>query len=258
MADELIRLQTAAGLAHITLARPAAYNAMNYAFVDAFAETCAGLENGAVRAVLITAEGKNFCVGGDLKAFANEPEPGPFLMRIAARLHEGMKALLALDAPLVVAVQGAAAGAGMSLAALGDIVLAGTQAHFTAAYTGVGLTADGGATWSLPRVVGLRVAQEMLLLNRRLSAVEAQSVGLVTRVVDDEALVDEATKVGQQLAAGPTRSYGKIRRLLQASSQTSFEQQLDTEALAIGEAARDDGREGFAAFFERRKPNFRG
>jgi len=172
--SETVKLSIEEGLARIVLARPEAGNAMSFEVIDALSRACEMVGgDSSVRAVLITAEGKNFCVGGDINAFKGAADPGAFIEQLANRLHDGIKALAAIDAPLVVAVRGAAAGAGLSLAVAGDIVLCGEGASFTMAYSGIGLTSDGGATWTLPRLIGLRRTQEMYYLNRRVSAAEA-------------------------------------------------------------------------------------
>jgi 2-(1,2-epoxy-1,2-dihydrophenyl)acetyl-CoA isomerase len=248
------------GLATIRLARPEAGNAMDWALVDAFSAACAAIAvDPSVRAVLIEAEGRNFCVGGDLRVFASETDQAGFLGRLARRLHEGVETLAALPAPVIVAVQGAAAGAGLSLVAGGDLVIAGRSTHYSMAYTAIGLVADGGATWLLPRVIGLRLAQEMAYTNRRLSADEALACGLVTRLVDDEVAADEARTLAAKIASGPTFAYGQVKRLFGATFAADLPTQLEAEATAIGKAmATEDAKGALAAFFGRRAPAFSG
>jgi 2-(1,2-epoxy-1,2-dihydrophenyl)acetyl-CoA isomerase len=257
---QLVQLHIEDGLAQITLARPEAGNAMSWDLIDAFATTSEQVANDpSVRTVLIIGQGKNFCVGGDIKSFISEADTGSFIERLATRLHDGIKHLSKIDAPIVVGVQGAAAGAGLSLAAAADIVIAGESATFTLAYSGIGLTSDGGATWTLPRVIGLRRTQEMALLNRRLAAAEAESWGLVTRVVPDVQVAEEALSVARKLAQGPTRAFGAIKRLLHTSYGAEFSDQLDAEAEAIGMAARtDDANGAVKSFLAREKPSFAG
>jgi 2-(1,2-epoxy-1,2-dihydrophenyl)acetyl-CoA isomerase len=160
-----------------------------------------------------------------------------------------------MNKPLVTLVNGPAAGAGVSLAALGDIVLASRAAHFTLAYTAIGLTPDGGSSWLLPRLVGLRRAQELVLTNRRLSADEAADWGLITRAVDDlEAAGEELIA---QLAKGATTALGGARRLLLSSFGATFETQMETEARSIADHSRTPAaREGISAFIEKRPPAF--
>lgn len=248
------------GVAILTLARAAANNAMSWDLVDAFSTVARTLANDpATRAFLIRAEGKNFCVGGDIRSFSEEADPADFLGRLAGRLHEGLLALASHPAPVVIAAQGAAAGAGLSLVAAGDIVLAGRSSSFSMAYTGIGLTADGGATWTLPRLIGLRRTQELAYLGRRLSADEALDYGLVTRLVDDDVLGAEAEAVAGRIAAGPTGAFGGVKRLLEASGRTTLAQQLNDEAAAIAQAMGSaDAAEGVAAFLTRRPPAFTG
>ena len=142
---------------------------------------------------------------------------------------------------------------------IGDVVLAGASAHFTAAYGMIGLTADGSLSWTLPRLVGLRRAQELLLTNRRVGAEEAAAMGLITRVVPDDALLDEAQEAARKLAAGPTRTLGAQRALLWDSTDAPLEAQLDRELRSmVATADTADHREGVAAFTARRAPAFTG
>jgi len=257
---DLVTGALSGGVATITLNRPEGHNAMSWGLVDAFstvAEHLAG--DPGTRAFLIRAEGKNFCVGGDIRAFVDEADRAAFLKRLAGRLHEGLMFLFNHPAPVVVAAQGASAGAGLSLVAGGDIVLAGRSSSFSMAYTGIGLTADGGATWLLPRVIGLRRTQELAYLGRRLNAEEAAEYGLVSRIVDDEALAAEAEATAAKIAAGPTAAFGGVKRLLAASFGATFGDHLDAEADAIARAmASADAAEGLAAFLGRRAPVFTG
>ena len=256
----LVKVNIENGLARITLARPEAGNAISMALVEDLVVACEEVAGDrGVRAVLIDSEGKNFCVGGDINDFTKGADPGAAIEKLANQMHDGIEKLAGLDAPVVTAVRGAAAGAGLSLAAMGDIVIASESANFTLAYTGIGLTADGGATWTLPRLIGLRRTQEMAFLNRRLSAAEAESWGLVTRVVPDDAIDAEALAMAVRLAEGPTRAFGAIRRLLDRSHTATLREQLDAEARAIGAALRTEDAQGAVkAFLAREKPVFRG
>ncbi|WP_193742841.1 enoyl-CoA hydratase/isomerase family protein [Sphingobium bisphenolivorans] len=257
---ELVKSELEEGIAKITLNRPDAGNAMSWALVDRFSTVVEELTAQAgVRAFLIQAEGKNFCVGGDIRVFATETDPAGFITRLAARLHEGLALLAAHPAPVVIAAQGAAAGAGLSLVASGDIVLAAEGSTFAMAYTGIGLTADGGATWMLPRLIGLRATQEMAYLGRRLNAQEAVALGLATRSVAPEQLDAEAATIARTIANGPTAAFGGVKKLLFAGDLAPFPEHLDAEAHAIGVAmATDDAGEGIKAFLERRKPVYQG
>lgn len=255
-----VTLQFDEGLAHLVLSRPEANNAMDGALIESLAAACERVAAASgVRAVLLTAQGKNFCVGGDIRAFVEHEQPGRFIEQLARRLHEGLQHLAALAAPLIVGVRGAAAGAGLSLAAAGDLVVCGESATFAMAYTGIGLTSDGGASWTLPRLIGLRRTQELAYLNRRLSAVEAAEWGIVTRVVADDAVEDEALSLARQIASGPTRAFGGMKRLLAQSYAAPLEAQLAAEALSIGRTLDSrDAQRATRAFLAREKPVFTG
>lgn len=248
-------------VAIITLNCPQAGNALDVATTKALLDVSIALDcDRSVRAVLLRSEGRLFCVGGDINSFAGAGEKVPDLIsEETAYFHAAVARLARMDKPLVVAVQGFAAGAGFSLAMLADIVIAGEAAQFALSYTGVGLTPDGGASWLLPRLVGLRKAQEMLLLNTRLNAKDALAAGLVTRVVSDADLSAEAIKVVHSLAEGPTRAFARVRELLLASFGETFETQLERESRGIVQsAAGADGQEGIAAFLAKRPPEFSG
>jgi len=258
--SELVLGKIEEGVAVITLNRPEAGNAMNMALGDAMAETVERLANDpATRAWLIRAEGKNFCVGGDINDFVGAENPSEMIGKMARRLHDSVRMLHDHRAPVVMAVQGAAAGAGFSMVAGADIAIAARSASFLWAYAAIGLTCDGGSTWMLPRVVGMRRAQELAYTGRRLTAVEAADIGLITRVVDDEALDAEAMATARAIAQGPTASFGAVKQLFAASMRNDFETHLAAEAEAIEAAlARSDGLHAVAAFLERRKPVFTG
>lgn len=247
------------GIATITLNRPEQGNAIDMDIAQELVQAAADCaSDDAVRCVLLTGAGRMFCVGGDVGAFADAGDnAGPFLRELADILHEAVLTLATMNKPLVTAINGPAAGAGMSLAILGDIVIASDAAHFTAAYTGIGLTPDGGMSWLLPRLVGVRVAQTMILTNRRVSAEEAVETGLVTRVVPAAALVAEASALSGQLAAGPVRALGAARELLLTSNTHTLTEHLDAEAKAIAAAGEGaEAQEGIDAFLARRKADF--
>ena len=259
--ETLVRLAVDDGVARITLARPEAGNAIDPALCRGLrraAEACAA--DPSVRAVLLAAEGRAFCVGGDLAAFeaagAGRPQ---MLTDLAHDLHAAEQALREADAPVVCAVQGAAAGAGFSLAIGADIVIAAENASFTLAYTAIGLSPDGGATYALPRLVGLRRAQELILTNRRLTAAEALDWGLVTMVVAEAELAGRAEALARRLAAGPTRAFGAAKRLLAETWGRDFRSQVEEEARRIaGLSGEADAAEGIAAFRGKRSPAFTG
>ena len=249
------------GIARLTLNRPDAANAIDLELARALAEAVGEVTSDpSVRAVLITGNGSRFCAGGDVRAFADSGEDlGECLEAIVTPLHVAVNDLTRLDAPVVVAVQGSAAGAGLSIVAGADLVVAAASAKFVMAYTGIGFSPDGGASWFLPRRVGMGRALELALTNRVLSAAEACEWGLVSRVVPDDALTAEAETLVSTLASGPTRAYGAVKRLFQASLNTTLEAQLAHEATElVMNGERDDGREGVAAFVAKRPPRFAG
>lgn len=257
----LVRLAIDEGLARIVLARPEAGNAISLRLcreLRAAAEACAA--EPAVRAVLLSAEGRAFCVGGDLAEFEAAGAQRPaMLTSLADDLHSAQRALREMDAPLICAVQGAAAGAGLSLAIGADLVVAGRSASFVLAYTAIGLSPDGGATHALPRLVGLRRAQELILTNRRLTAEEASAWGLVTAVVEDARLGIEAEALARRVAAGPTAAFGAAKQLLARSYAQDFWDQASDEAIFISRLSGEpDAAEGIAAFRGRRSAVFGG
>lgn len=257
-----VLLDIADGVATLRLNRPDQGNAINEEMAADLEEASTRIaETAGLRAVLISGNGPNFTVGGDVNLFAGTPSaelPGK-LRRMIDGYHRAIDRLTSIDAPVVAAVRGAAAGGGLGLLYIADIVVASTDARFALGYGALGLTSDGGNTWFLPRMVGMRRAQELFLLNRRLSAQEALEFGLVSRLVPDDSVEGDAIAVARELAAGPTRAFGAMRRMLRQSFETSLGAQLEAEMQSIVDASRsDDAREGIAAFAARRRPVFKG
>jgi 2-(1,2-epoxy-1,2-dihydrophenyl)acetyl-CoA isomerase len=213
-----------------------------------------------VRAVVLTGSGKMFSAGGDLKAFAAQGEKvSSYLQQVTLSLHAAISRFNWMDAPVVGAINGTAAGGGFSLALATDLVIAGESAKFTMAYTKVGLTPDGSSSYFLARLVGLRRAKEMALLNPVLSARQALEWGLINRVVPDEQVVPAALELAKQLAHGPTLAFGEAKRLILSGATESLESQMERESRAIAAMAGSaDGREGIAAFLGKRRPQFTG
>ena len=248
-------------IARISLDRPDAANGLSMEMAKELLEvSIACRADAGVRAVVLTGRGRFFCAGGDLKGFVDHADQlYAFVKELTTHLHSAIVNFARMRAPLIVAVNGAAAGAGFSLAASGDLVLAARSAKFSMAYTAAGLVPDGSSSWYLPRIVGIRRTQELMLTNRRLSAEEARDWGIVTRVVEDAELESEALALAGQIAAGPTVAFGAVKKLLALSFESSLEAQLEHESVAISEAAiTADGREGVAAFFAKRAPEYRG
>jgi 2-(1,2-epoxy-1,2-dihydrophenyl)acetyl-CoA isomerase len=244
-------------IARITLNRPETGNALDLELATGLARAAQSLEGSDVGAVILSGAGKAFCVGGDLHYMREAGEVGDAVLRLATQFHAALEALAAIDAPVISAVRGAAAGGGMSLAIAADIVLAAESARFTVAYTAIGFPPDGGSSWTLPRLVGLRRATELMLLNERLDAAAARELGLVTRVVPDDGLDAEASALARRLADGPSRAHGAVKRLLRESATRGVAAQMAEEARTIAElSGSPDGREGVAAFLEKRPARF--
>src|SRR5882724_6867374 len=235
MSHEFLRFELRDRLAHLTLHRPEQQNAMNLEMTQELVSVVNGMiDDDRVGAVLIRGAGANFCVGGDVKKFASQTEGlQDYLRSMATQLHLAVVRLARLDVPVVAAVQGAAAGAGMSLICGADFVIAADTSKFTMAYTKIGLSVDGGSSYFLPRIVGARRATELMLSNRVLSAAEACEWGIVTRVVPAADLDAEAEKLAATLAAGATRALGAAKRLVREGWSESLETQLERETAEI-------------------------
>ena len=256
---EPVLLEVTDGVARLTLNRPEVSNVIDLELAQALAEATGRLAVADdVRAVLLCGAGPRFCAGGDVQAFAAAGDAlSGLLGPVLDALHRAVSDLAELAAPVVAAVQGSAAGGGMSLIAGADLVVAAASARFVLAYTAIGLVPDGGGTWYLPRLVGLRRATELAFTNRVLDAREALEWGLVNRVVDDDELVAEADRLVTELAAGPTGALGATKRLLRRSLQATLAEQLGDEATAMVQAGDSaDGQAGVQAFVEKRRPRF--
>lgn len=258
MTDSTVLVDVRGDIAIVTLNRPETANTMNLAFGrDLLAAALECERTPAVRAVVLTGAGKNFCFGGDLRGMMSEGgSVEAYLRELTANLHTAIAHFVRMDAPVVAAVNGTAAGAGIGLVAMADLAITAASAKFSLAYTGVGLTPDGSTSFLLPRIVGPKRAMELLLLNRALSAEEALAWGLVNQVVADGEALNEALKVAERLAAGPKGAFGKTKRLI-AGSLGALEHQLSLESQTIAaQAASAEGTEGIKAFLEKRKPQY--
>lgn len=256
-----LRYEIADGVATITLNRPDAANAIDLALGRELMHVAIRCdEDASVRAVVLTGAGRMFCAGGDLKSFAAHGDALPSLLKeLTTYLHAATSRFARMNAPLVIAVNGTAAGAGFSLAVSGDLVLMAESASLTMAYTAAGLSPDGSSTYFLPRLIGLRRAQELMITNRKLGSAEALAWGLVTQVVPDAELASTAGALARKLAAGPTRAFGAVKGLLATAFTESLETQMELEARGIAAMANtEDGREGIAAFAGKRAPKFIG
>lgn len=259
MSAPTVQVETRGAVALVTLNRPDNANAVNLQMaMDLLAAAMTCSRNNTVRAVVLTGAGRNFCFGGDLRAIAAEGVESGYLRELTGYLHSAISHFVRMDPPVIVAVNGSAAGAGVSLAAMADLAVCGKSSKFNLAYTNAGLTPDGGASFLLPRVIGARRTMELLLLNRPLPAKQALEWGLVNEVADDAELVERALEVAGQLASGATRALGQTKRLV-AHSLGALESHMTLESETIAsQAASVDGVEGIRAFLEKRKPHFTG
>ncbi|MGK2913747.1 MAG: enoyl-CoA hydratase/isomerase family protein [Porticoccaceae bacterium] len=261
MTGEHLTLDIRDGVGLITLNRPQQGNPVVHGMVRELLDAAIVCdEDPAVRAVVLTGTGRMFCVGGGLKDFHAQGDRVSSHLKLVTQLFHGAIAKFNWMAPPVIAaINGTAAGGGLSLALTTDLAIAAESAKFTMAYTNAGLPPDGSSSFYLARIVGMRRAKEMALLNRVLTAREALNWGLVNQVVADDELLDTALALARKLAAGPTTAYGETKRLILSGATESLESQMEKESRAISAlAGSHDGREGVAAFVEKRKPVFRG
>jgi 2-(1,2-epoxy-1,2-dihydrophenyl)acetyl-CoA isomerase len=258
---ETINYSTRGGVAHVRLNRPSGANAVNPRFAADLREVMLEIEHDdAVKAVSVTAEGKVFCAGGDLKEFN---EAGAGLPKLAADMlvdfHGAVYKMNRTPKPFVAGVGGAAGGAGLSLVSAFDLVVCGESAKFTMAYTRAGVTPDGTSSYFLARHIGLRRMLDLTLTNRVLSAEEAEAWGLVNRVVPDDEVDGATAELAEQLASGPAWAVGHAKTVIYNGFESPLEQAGEFEGTMITSAmARHDGQEGIAAFVEKRSPEFNG
>lgn len=250
------------GLCAITLNRPDRLNAFTAEMLNRFNAT---LEDASaderVRALLITGAGRGFCAGQDLNDRSVAPgDAAPDLGEsLENRYNPAIRLIRSMDKPVVIAVNGVAAGAGANLALAGDLVYAARSAKFIQSFAKIGLVPDSGGTFFLPRTVGTARAMGLALLGDALSAEDAAAWGLIWRVVDDDQLHTEASAVARRLAAGPTAGFAKTKRAINASGVNTLDAQLDLERdLQRAAGMSHDYREGVAAFLEKRTPHFEG
>lgn len=250
-----VRAALSEGVLEIVINDWARGNVVDLAWV-ADMRTALGLVSPQVGCVLIRSEGKNFGFGGDVTTFVGQ-DPAGEMQRLVDGVHEVWRELTALEVPLLVAVQGWAAGVSLSLVLLADIVLVGVSARLKTAYTGIGLISDGGITWTLPRHVPHAVALDLLLTDRWLNADETVAFGIASRLSRDEVLADDARELAARLAAGPRAAHREVKRLVREGRTVRLHDQLDAEADAMVVAVvSPEGSEGVRAFVERRPPDF--
>lgn len=267
-----IRLEIEDKVAIITMNDPATMNAMGMEMLEGFSDALDFIEHpdNDIRAVVLTGEGRGFCSGANLSAGSGtaqqtmnaskndfkRPDAGSAL---ETSYHPILRRLRDLEAPFVTAVNGAAAGVGMSFALMGDMVIAERGSYFLQAFRRIGLVPDGGSTYILPRLIGVRRAMELSLMGEKLPAETALDWGLISRVVDDGTALEAAKAIAQDLAEGPTTSLSMIRELYWSSLEHTYEEQLNAERKAQRIAGRTaDFIEGVSAFLQKRKANFTG
>jgi 2-(1,2-epoxy-1,2-dihydrophenyl)acetyl-CoA isomerase len=259
MSDAAVLSGIADGIMTITLNRPMVLNAMNADLLAQLgAAFAAAKHDDAVRAVLLTGAGRGFCAGADLTT--NSMRTGSDVQEMMrGRYHPIILMMRQFPKPIVGAINGTAAGGGMSLALACDIVLAAESATFLQAFTKIGLVPDCGSTWFLPRMVGDVRARALIMMADKITARDALQYGLVWKVIADDALLSEARACAARLATMPTRAYDLVKQALAASSSNGLAEQLELEARLQGQAVRtEDHREGVNAFLEKRPPVFKG
>ncbi len=261
MSYETVIFELDAGVATLTMNRPQAANALSLTMAKELADLAIRCdEDPGIRAVVITGAGRFFSAGGDISGFHEAGDQvGSLVKEMTMHFHAAVSRFNRMDAPVVGAVNGMAAGAGFSFASSCDILIAAESAVFLSTYTASALTPDGSSTYFVPRLVGLRRAMDLMLTNRRLSATEAMEWGMVSRVVPDAEVLTVATELAATLAAGPTKSFGATKRMLHESLSSSLETQMELESRTIADITRTaDAREGISAFLEKRPPHFEG
>ena len=245
------------GVLTITLNRPEVLNAFNASMHAALGEALAQAEDASVRAVVLTGAGRGFCVGQDLSDFREAA--GDIGSRLRDNYHPNILAIRALEKPVIAAVNGAAAGAGLSFACACDIRIASDAASFVPAFINVGLVPDSGGTYFLLELLGYARAFGWMTSGQKLSASEALEWGLVAQVVEGDGLAERTAEVAARYAAMPTRGVGMTKRLFSEAARNRLEEQLELEAdLQTAATETNDFREGVAAFLEKRKPEFTG
>lgn len=256
-----IKSNRAGDVVTITLNRPEKLNALTPGVFDELSDAVSMAVSQGARALVLTGEGRFFCSGADLApdGAGYEGLPDDLGELLDRAYNPFARQLASLTIPVVTALNGPCAGAGMSLALAGDIVVMAQSAYLLLAFVNIGLVPDAGATWLVARSVGRARAMEMALLGERMSADEARSAGLVTRVIADDLVLPHAQELAARLAAGPTRAVGLIRRQVAMALETGFDAMLDVERDNQSVAGRtSDFAEAIKAFAEKRKPRFSG
>jgi len=258
-AVETLRTRVEGGIALVSLNRPAVLNALDLDMASSLAQTLLSLADDRIAtAVVIGGEGRAFCAGGDLRWAQSSPAgAGTAFRQLATSFHRAVTAIRRMPKPVIAAIQGVAAGGGLSLALACDFRVMARSAVLRQAYTSSGLCIDGGGTFNLPRLVGLARALEIAAFDEPIAANQAFSWGLVTEVVEDDAVLPAALSLARKLSSRSSNAFALSKRLMTESFETSFETQLERELEGLVAAAQDpEGREGVAAFLEKRPPGF--
>lgn len=255
-----IRVESNGNTTTVTLARPEHLNSLTPAMNEELREVVTELINDdGVRCIVLRGAGDAFCAGADLSRFDGSPQDEPIIRQLASTLHETILHLHRAEKPVVVGVDGSAAGAGFGLALAGDVVIVSDAARFEFAYPRVGLTGDGGSTYFLPRLVGLRRAKEIVLLDEPIEAERAVELGIGTEVVAVDDFDERLTEMASRLADGPTAAFGRVKRLVTEGFNRRLEEQLAAETDAIAKVTRtEDYASGHAAFYGDDDPDFVG
>lgn len=262
MSGETVLVERLAGVTRVTLNRPDRLNSFTVEMHEALRTAFSDIESDvACRAVVLTGAGRGFCAGQDLAA--RKMTPGSPPPDLGASLEQNYNPLIrrmrALPKPIITAVNGVAAGAGANLALNGDIVVAARSARFIQSFTKLGLVPDAGGTWLLPRLMGEARAKAAVMLGDAISAEQAESWGLIWKVIDDDRLADEAMALANRLAVGPTLGYAAQKLAIQSAATNSYDRQLDLERdLQRDLGHTPDYQEGVAAFLDKRAPRFTG
>lgn len=257
-AEAVVLQELTDGVLTVTLNRPNKYNALNYTVAGEITTICkqAGRDT-AIRCIVITGAGKGFCAGQDLTEVEDRGDNFSFRDHLLRGYNRMVIAMRSLEKPIIVAVNGACAGAGLGLALAGDICIASDRARFLTAFIGIGLAPDSGVSYWLPRLIGPARAAEMLFTNDIIDGMTAAEYGLVNRCVPHDELMHEAMALAQRLADGPTHAIGVTKRALNKSLGVTFAEQVDYEAYLQDVAGKSaEYKEGVTAFREKRKPNY--
>lgn len=253
-----LQVERKGAIVHLCFNRPHALNAVDVPMAHALLDALRTLTGDTtVRAVVLRGAGKGFMAGGDLATLRADPVRGA--ADLLGPLNEALELMAALNAPVIAQVHGVAAGAGLSLMLQADFVIAAQGTRFNLAYINLGTSCDVGASWALPRLVGLRKALEIALLGDTLTCDDAERLGLVNRVVSADQLEAEVSLLAERLASGPTLAYGSMKRLMRTAFDSDLPSQLALEAAAFEQCARtQDFRIGIEAFYDKRPAHFTG